>query len=93
MNEAIIKDSRANLKKSNQYLLCDFCGCTPEIMIRSNMQRSIRKGFLANVMIDDGNESCPIFMNMMKTMPKKWSEKTIEIMNDHEIIKNIYDEC
>ena len=35
---------------------------------------------------------CPSFPAMMKTMPKKLSKKTIEIMNDFEIVKKIYDE-
>jgi len=92
VNEAITKDTRLNLKKSKQKILCDFCGCTPEIMVRSNTQRAIRKGFIENGMIDESLKLCPSFTNMMKTMPKKLGEKTIEIMNNFEIMKKLHDE-
>ena len=51
-SNSIENGSRVNLKKSNKETLVDFCGCTLEIMIRSNAQASIRKGFIANAMID-----------------------------------------
>ena len=62
VNEAIIKDPRLYLKKSNQKNLCDFFRCTHEIMVRSNMQRSIRKEFLANEIKDEGLKLYSIFL-------------------------------
>ena len=44
-------------------------------MILSNTQRSIRKAFIANGMIDEGNKMCPSFEAMMKTLPKKVEQK------------------
>ena len=55
-----------NIKKCNRENLLDICGCTPEILVRSNTLRGIRKLFLDNVMIDKLYQHCPSFMKIVK---------------------------
>ena len=43
-------------------------------------------------MIDEGYSFCSSFVDMMKIILKRLSEKNIEMMNDYEIIKKLCDE-
>ena len=78
---------QSKAKKPNRKNLLDFCGFSPEVLVRSNTKEARQKGFVANGMIDTGYKLCPSVMNMIKkTMPKKLSPKTIEIINDYNLI-------
>ena len=46
--------NKVRLKKSNRENLLDFFGYIPKIFSQSYNQRSMRKGFISNGMIDEG---------------------------------------
>ena len=78
---------KIRLRKTNRNNLSEFCGCSREILVRSNTKEAMQKGFITNGMIDTGCRLCPSFMNMIKTMPKTLSPKIIEIIDDFDLIK------
>ena len=69
---------KIRLRKTNRNNLLEFCGCAPEILVRSNTKEAMQKGFIANGMIDTGYRLCPSFMNMIKTMPKNYLLKQLK---------------
>ena len=54
------------------------------------MQKGIRKGFLANGMIDYDFKYCPSFINMIKILPKKLSNTTLDIISNCDILKQLF---
>ena len=50
------------------------------------------KGLYSNRIIDESYKLCPSLIVMINTIPKKLSESTLEIMNNFEILKTIFDE-
>ena len=64
---------KIRLRKTNWNNLLEFCGCIPEILVRSNTKEAMQKGFITNGMIDTGYRLCPSFMNMIKIILKTLS--------------------
>ena len=63
------------MNPKNKKALADFCACTPESMRKSAAASSIRNRFVVNGMIDKETKSCPSWDKMIKTIPRKQSEK------------------
>ena len=92
VNEALLTcTDRIKLKKTSRKILLDFCGCIPEILVWLNTKRAIQKGFIANGIIDEQFKYCSSYMSIIKIMPGKLSLETLAIVNDYEIIKQLFD--
>ena len=81
-----------NLKTSNRENLLGVCGCAPETLVMPSMSRGTRKVFLANGMIGEHRKHCPSFVSMMKTVPRRLSPQTLEIVNFFDVIKKSHEE-
>ena len=57
------------LKYDNEKRLVECCGCVSEIWTRSAVFTSERREFLANRMVDDVLKMCPVWDNIISTMP------------------------
>ena len=84
-NNHIIK-----LKHDNKKGLVDYCGCVPEIWARSATFTGVRRGFLANGMVDDTLKICPVWEDMIGTMPRKMSNAEMLMSKDFENIKTAF---
>ena len=80
------------LKHVNKCALVDYCGCVPETWTRSATLSSARRGFLANGMTHNVVKTCPVWKNMIKTMPRRVEEKEWEKLNNYENTKIMFEE-
>ena len=52
----------------------------------------VKRGFLANGVIDDVLKICPVWENMINATPRKLSKSEIKLSNDYECIKKAHDD-
>ena len=63
------------LKHDHKCRLVNFCGCVPETWARSATLTSVRRGFLANGMMDEKLKIFPVWDSMIQTVPRKFSNE------------------
>ena len=75
------------LKYDNKKGLVDYCGCVPEIWARSATFTGVRRGFLAIEMVDDTLKTCPVWDDMIGTMPRKMSNAAMLMSKEYENVR------